>query len=206
MRKPVIVVTGGIATGKTTVARALAADGGSVVDCDRIGHEALATKAVTRAVTAAFGKSILTPSGRISRIKLGRIVFADQSELDLLNRTIRPFLKRMISAEVMRCRKSDEYIVLDAVLYFQYKFRFKVDLVVRTGASKETRLERLAKRDGLERGEAQDRIARQESLAAGWRKADISIRTDGPVERVIEKADRIRKRFLYSYLGSGKER
>ncbi len=206
MRKPVIVVTGGIATGKTTVSRAIAADGGFVVDCDRIGHEALDTKAVTRAVTAAFGKCILTPSGRISRIKLGRIVFADQSELDLLNRTIRPFLKRMISAEVIGRRKSTEYIVLDAVLYFQYKFRFKVDLVVRTVASKETRLERLAKRDGLERGEAQGRIARQESLAAGWRKADISIRTDGPVERVIEKADRIRKRFLYSYLGSGKER
>ena len=101
MRKPVIVVTGGIATGKTTVARALAADRGSVIDCDRIGHEVLDTKDVTRAVARAFGKGILTPSGRISRVKLGRIVFADQSKLDLLNRTIRPFLKRMISAEVM---------------------------------------------------------------------------------------------------------
>ena len=206
MRKPVIVVTGGIATGKTTVARALAADGGSVIDCDRIGHEVLDTKDVTRAVARAFGKGILTPSGRISRIRLGRIVFADQSKLDLLNRTIRPFLKRMISAEVIRSRQSAKYIVLDAVLYFQYKFRFKVDLVVRTVASKKTRLERLAKRDGMEREEALDRIARQEALAADWRKADISIRTDGPIERVVERTDRIRERFLCSYLDSGKER
>lgn len=206
MRKPVIVVTGGIATGKTTVARALAARGGYVIDCDRIGHKALDTIVVTKAVIRAFGKDILTPSGRISRIKLGRIVFADQSKLDLLNGSIRPFLKRMISSEVMRRRKSAEYIVLDAVLYFQYKFRFKVDLVVRTVASKEMRLERLAKRDGLMREEALDRIARQESLAGEWRKADISIRTDGSIERLIEKTNRIRERFLRSYLGSGKER
>jgi dephospho-CoA kinase len=206
MRKPVIVVTGGIATGKTTVARALAAREGSVIDCDRIGHKALDTKAVKRALTRAFGRGILKPSGRISRIKLGRIVFADQSKLDLLNRSIRTILRRMISAEVMRRRKSAEYIVLDAVLYFQYKFRFKVDLVVRTVASKESRLERLAERDGMERKEALDRIARQESLAAEWRKADISIRTDGPVERVIERTNRIRERFLKAYLGSGKER
>ena len=205
MRKPVMVVTGGIATGKTTVARALAARGGRVIDCDRIGHEALDSKDAKREVVRAFGEGILTPSGRISRKKLGRIVFEDESNLDLLNRTIRPFLRRMISAEVMHRRKSADYIVLDAVLYFQYKFRFKADLVVRTIASKRVRLERLLKRDGMKRDEALDRIARQESLADEWRKADISIRTDRPVERVIENACRIRERFLRSYFGSGKE-
>ncbi len=206
MRKPVIVVTGGIATGKTTVARALAAAGGSVIDCDRIGHDALDAKEVKRSLTRAFGKDILTRSGRISRARLGAVVFADQTKLDLLNRSIKPFLKRMISAEVMRRRKKAEYIVLDAVLYFQYKFRFKVDLVVRTVASKKARLERLDERDGMKAEKALDRISRQEPLEAGWRKADISIRTDVPVERVIEKANRIRERFLRSYFGSGKER
>ena len=205
MRKPIIVVTGGIATGKTTVAMALAGEGGSVIDCDRIGHDVLDTREARRAVVDAFGKDILTPSGRISRKRLGRIVFADQPRLDLLNRTIKPFLKKRISAEVEFRRRVADYIVLDAVLYFQYKFRFKVDLVVRTIASKKTRIERLAKRDGLPELAALARLERQEALQAQWRRADISIRTDGPIDRVIARADRIRDRFMRSYFGSGKE-
>lgn len=206
MRKPLIVVTGGIATGKTTVARVLAEAGGTVIDCDRIGHEALDRNEVRGRLVRLFGKRILTPSGRVSRTKLGRLVFEDQSKLDDLNRAIRPVLKRMISAEVMRRRTSAEYIVLDAVLYFQYKFRFKADLVVRTVASTATRLERLETRDGIDTREALERVARQEPCAAGWRRADISIRTDGPIERVIDRANRIRDRFLRSHLRCGEER
>jgi dephospho-CoA kinase len=206
MRKPIIAVTGGIATGKTTIAITLAKEGGSVIDCDRIGHDVLDTKEARRAVVHAFGKGILTPSGRISRKRLGRIVFADQSELDLLNRTIRPFLKKRISAEVKLRRKIANYIVLDAVLFFQYKFRFKVDLVVRTIASRKTRIERLSKRDGLPELAALARIERHKALEAQWRRADISIRTDGPIDRVIARAERIRNRFIRSYFGSGKEK
>jgi dephospho-CoA kinase len=199
MRKPVIVVTGGIATGKSTVARVIAGRGGTVIDCDAVGHAALESVEVKPRLERAFGKGILTPSGRVSRLKLGRIVFSEQRKLDTLNRLIRPTLRKMIGGEISRLRRGADYIVLDAVLYFQYTFRFKVDLVVQTLASKGTRLKRLMARDGMGKSEAYRRIERQEPLTDDWRKADITIRTDGSIDRVIEEAARIRDRFLDAY-------
>jgi dephospho-CoA kinase len=199
MRKPVIVVTGGIATGKTTVARLIAGRGGAMIDCDAIGHDALETDEAKSRIQRAFGRGILTASGRVSRSKLGRIVFSDARKLEMLNRLIRPTLKRMIRDEVARRKKTHDYIVLDAVLYFQYKFRFKADLVVRTIASEKTRLERLMTRDGMERRAARKRIERQKSLVGGWRLADVTVATDGSMERLVEEVERIRDRFLAAH-------
>jgi dephospho-CoA kinase len=198
MRTPIIVVTGGIATGKTTVARMLAGRGGRLVDCDAIGHAALERKGVRKGIERAFGKAVLTPSGRISRSKLGRAVFSDGRKLEELNGIIRPELKRMIRDEVRTLGRTAEYIVLDAVLYFQYKFRFKVDLVVRTAASRDARVRRLLSRDGMTRREALERIERQKHLETDWDGADMTVRTDVPMSRLRERVSRIRDRFLRS--------
>jgi dephospho-CoA kinase len=198
MRSPVIAVTGGIATGKTTVAGIIADRGGAVVDCDAIGHEALETDEVRRGIGRVFGTDVMTPSGRVSRAKLARIVFSDGCRLEELNAVIRPVLKGMIRDEVFAARRTERYIVLDAVLYFQYKFRFKVDLVVRTAASEGTRSKRLMARDGMTRKKALERIERQEPLEDGWRMADVTVRTDIPMPRLRERVSRIRDRFLAS--------
>jgi len=198
MRTPIIVVTGGIATGKTTVARMIAGPGGPVIDCDDIGHAALETDEVKRGIERIFGTRVLTPAGRVSRVKLGRAVFSDGRMLAKLNGVIRPVLKGMIRDEVFALRRTARYIVLDAVLFFQYKFKFKVDLVIRTVASKDMRTKRLMTRDGMTRKEALERIERQEHLEKGWRRADMEVRTDMPMTRVAERVSRIRDRFLDS--------
>lgn len=198
MRTPVIVVTGGIATGKTTVARIVAERGGAVIDCDEIGHAALESDEVKAEVVDRFGSGVLTRAGRVSRTRLGRIVFSNGSGLEDLNGIIRPVLARMIGEEVAVRRRSASYIVLDAVLYFQYTFRFKVDLVIRTAASRETRVERLEKRDGMTRREALERINGQEYLEKGWRMADVTVRTDIPMSSLRERVSRVRDRLLAS--------
>ncbi len=198
MREPIIVVTGGIATGKSTVAGILAGRGGALIDCDAIGHEALESDEVKRGVLRRFGRRVMTPSGRVSRVKLGRVVFSDGLELERLNGVIRPVLKRMILEEVAGRRKEARYIVLDAVLFFQYTFRFKVDLVIRTDAPREIRVGRLVKRDGMTRREALERVERQEYLERDWRRADLTVRTDIPMPRLKARVSRIRDRFLES--------
>lgn len=198
MRKPIIVVTGGIATGKTTVARIIAGRGGHVIDCDAIGHEALEREEVKRSIERIFGDRVLTPAGRVSRVKLGRAVFSDGRMLDKLDGIIRPVLKEMIRDEVFTLRRTARYIVLDAVLFFQYKFRFKVDLVIRTLASREMRTKRLMARDGMTRKEALERIERQGRHEKGWSLADMSVRTDKPITRLNERVSRIRDRLLAS--------
>jgi len=198
MRTPIIVVTGGIATGKTTVAVMCAERGGTLIDCDAMGHAALDSDEVRRGIVDRFGPAVLTRAGRVSRAKLGRAVFSDGRMLETLNAVIRPVLERMIQGEVSARRKDSEYIVLDAVLFFQYTFRFKADLVIRTVAPRETRIARLEKRDGMTRLEALKRIERQRYLEEGWRTADVAVRTDVPMPILRKRVSRIRDRFLDS--------
>lgn len=196
MRVPVIGVTGPIASGKTTVARLMAGDCGALIDCDGLGARALEAADVRKKLVAAFGARILDPRGKVSRPRLARLVFASDRDIDRLNRIVRPRLKRIITDEVLRRRAKAPYIVLDAVLLFQYKFRFKVDFTVATRASGASRLARIMRRDGISRVEALARIERQRGLEGGWAKADVVIATDGPLARVRSEVGRIRERFL----------
>lgn len=196
MRAPVIAVTGGIGSGKTTVARAIAGSRGSLVDCDSLGHRALEDPDVRRKLVRLFGRGILTPGGRVSRRRLAKTVFSDEPSLRRLNAAIRPRLRSIISREV-RCQAARaEYIVLDAVLFFQYRFTFKVDRVVATVAPLETRLRRIMRRDGFSREEALGRIRRQAELERGWKRAEARIDTDRPLPAVKRDARRIRDELL----------
>jgi len=201
MRAPVIVVTGGIASGKTTVAKAIAGGTGTLVDCDRIGHSVLQSESVKKKVIDAFGNEIHASDGKIDRKKLARIVFSSPYELERLNNLIRPELKRTITHNVLSLRKKSKYIVLDAVLFFNYKFRFKVDLVVATYAPVETRIKRLIRRDGITEGEARRRVELQRNLENDWRRADYIIDTDREKSLVIDEAVSLRKKFLKEYFG-----
>ncbi|MCX5753724.1 MAG: dephospho-CoA kinase [Candidatus Krumholzibacteria bacterium] len=196
MRVPVIGVTGPIASGKTTVAKTIAAAGGVLIDCDALGKRALEAPEVRKGIVAAFGAGVLGSGGAVSRRRLARIVFASDRDLERLNRIVRTSLKRIITDEVLKRRVRAPYIVLDAVLLFQYKFRFKVDYAVVTRASRRMRLARIMRRDGVSRSEAAARIERQRKLESGWAMADASIATDGPLARVRSEAGRIRDRFL----------
>ena len=196
MRVPVIGVTGPIASGKTTVAKIMAAAGGALVDCDALGARALEAPEVRNSIVAAFGAGVLDARGAVSRRKLARVVFASDRNLERLNRIVRAPLKRIITREVLKRRARAPYIVLDAVLLFQYKFRFKVDYVVATRAFRAKRIARIMRRDGVSRGEALARIERQRKLESGWAKADVSIATDRKLANVRAEAGRIRDRFL----------
>ena len=84
MRVPVIGVTGPIASGKTTVARIIAAAGGALVDCDALGARALEAPEVRASIVDAFGAGVLGAGGSVSRAKLARIVFASDRDLERL--------------------------------------------------------------------------------------------------------------------------
>lgn len=196
MIPPLIVVTGPIASGKSTVSRVMAARGGVLLDADRLARGAFAEPRCRDRIVEAFGGEVTTRTGRISRTRLGRLVFSDDESLARLNRIVEPFVTRIIESAVARLAGGDRYIVLDAVLFFQYTFSFEPDLSVATTAPVETRVRRLIRRDGLSREEALRRIERQRSLEAGWRRADVTIDTGGARARTIAEAERLRDRFL----------
>jgi dephospho-CoA kinase len=199
MASPVIAVTGAVASGKTTVATVVAARGGALVDCDALAHRALALDVVKRRLTASFGRSILTRAGNVSRARLRAIVFSSEERMATLNAIVRPHVTRTIDTEVRNLRGAFPYIVLDAVLFFHYTFKFKVDLIIVTEAAERVRLGRLMRRNGLPRDEALERIQCQRYLERDWMRADCTIRTDIARRAVVRIAESIRDGFLATH-------
>lgn len=206
MKAPLIAVTGPIASGKTTVAGVMARGGGCIVDADLLAHEVYHERGLKKRLREHFGESIFTRGGKISRKKLGRLVFSDESALEKLDSIVRSGVKKIITERVRALRKTERYIVLDAVLFFKYKFTFKTDLTVRTEASREIRVRRLMRRDGFSREEAELRIESQRKLARDWEKADIVINTDGGLHCLEKEASRIRDEFIAAHCAPGGKR
>lgn len=196
MRAPLVVVTGGIAAGKSTVARVLAERGGAYVDADALAHRALDEPDCRRGLRRALGAGVFGKHGRLSRPRLAEAVFSDQEKLEALNRIVRPYVKRFVGERIAALRPAADYIVLDAVLFFQYRFRFKADLVVLVRAPEQVRVRRLMRRDGLTRRQALERIERQRDLHEHWERADVVIETDAPPAHVRREAARVRDEFL----------
>ena len=199
MKIPLIVVTGPIASGKSTVAKVMAESGGVYVDADMLAHEALDDPGFLAKLGEEFGPGVLGDNGKVSRLRLARTVFPDQKKLDRLNAIIRPYVKKLAREKLKELEKTSRYIVLDAVLFLQYKFRFKADLVVLTDAPEEVRIRRMMRRNGFDRKEAELRIERQKELFEDWEKAGVRLDTDIPLAEVRKEAARIRERFLEEY-------
>jgi len=198
MNIPVIVVTGPIASGKSTVAGVIAADGGSLLDADKIANVVLEEKEVKERVLREFGSSVIDGSGTVSRGKLGNIVFSDPEKLKSLNNIIYPYVKKKIDEEILNIIGKVRYIVLDAVLFFKYKFNFKEDFVVVTKAAENVRIERLIKRDSIKEDEAEKRVEAQRPLYSDWEKGDVVINTFCSMEELKAVAEKIRNDFLDS--------
>ncbi|MBN2071350.1 MAG: dephospho-CoA kinase [Candidatus Krumholzibacteriota bacterium] len=196
MRAPLIVVTGGIGSGKSTVAAILAGKDGKIIDADALAHGVYDDPALKEKLMERFGPGVFTRSGTVSRAKLGRIVFSDLRMMALLDRTVRPFVKELVSKTVRESRSRNKYIVLDAVLYFQYKFRFRADLVVTTRASERTRVKRIVERDKCDASEARRRIETQKGMEDEWNRAGVTIDTDCSRKALLRKTVDIREKFI----------
>jgi dephospho-CoA kinase len=199
MKAPLIVVTGPIASGKSTVAKVMAEGGGVYVDADMLAHAALEDPGFVEKLGDEFGPEVMGDDGKVSRLRLAGTVFSDQKKLDRLNVLIRPYVKKLAREKLNELAKTSKYIVLDAVLFLQYRFRLKADLVVLTGAPEEVRIRRMMRRNGFDRKEAEQRIERQKDLIVDWEKAGVRLDTDIPLATLRKEAVRIKDEFLEEY-------
>ena len=176
----VIGLTGGIGSGKSTVAGLLAELGVVVIDADRVGHEFLspATEA-WRQVVAAFGRQILKPDSEIDRKQLGKIVFKSPSALSKLNGIMHPPIHDAIKVQLGRYRRQGvAVVVVEAPLLVEAGWTSMVDEVWVTVASEATVLRRLEQGVGLSRAESMARIRSQLSSQERGKYADVVINTD----------------------------
>ncbi|MBN1164855.1 MAG: dephospho-CoA kinase [Candidatus Krumholzibacteriota bacterium] len=196
MKAPILVVTGPIASGKSTVAAVMAGKGGCLMEADRLAHQAYQDRGLVDRLARALDCDIFSPGGEVSRKKIGDAVFSDPEKLEMLNRLIRPRVTKIIDGRISAVRRTERYVVLDAVLFFQYRFRFKPALCVLTRAEESIRVERLMKRDGLGREAARARVESQRPLYRDWERADVVIDTGTGREEVKQQAALLRDDFL----------
>jgi len=178
-------LTGGIASGKSLVARVLKDLGAHVIDADRIVHELLEPEQQAwREIIDFFGKDILRPDKTIDRRKLGDIVFSDEKKREWLNCCLHPKVFTVYTTQVRNVcsRQPDTIIVLDAALLVETGYHRKMDRVIVVYAEPEQQVERLTLRDKFTREQALARIRSQMPLGEKRGHADFVIDNTGSKE------------------------
>jgi dephospho-CoA kinase len=182
----IVGLTGGIASGKSTVARYLAAAGARVIDADRIAREAVAPgRPAWQAVVAQFGKSILRADQSLDRTKLGAMVFQDVQARERLNRLVHPhvFAGMQEAIKILAARQSEGCVVLDVPLLIETGMHAQLNVVLLVYLPEAVQLQRLMRRDGLDEVQALARIRAQMPLEAKRRHATHIIDNSGSRER-----------------------
>ncbi len=171
-------LTGGIGSGKSTVARLLAENGAVVIDADELAREAVAPGTPgLRAVESRFGPGVLRADGTLDRPALGRIVFADEAARRDLNAIVHPEVRRL-AAERERLAPRDALVVHVIPLLVETGQQGGFDAVVVVDAPEDVQLSRVMARDGVDADAARSRLraqcSRAERLAAATHVVDNS--------------------------------
>ncbi len=190
-RSLVIGVTGNIATGKSTVLDYLRSKGATIIDADKLAHQAMEPGGPAyQEVVAAFGKGILDPDGAINRKALGRIVFSDPEALRRLERILHPRVFEMVKEAI--AQTSSPVVVLEAIKLLEAGLSSTLcDEIWVVTASRETQLRRLKETRGMDEEQARRIMAAQSPQAAKVNQADRVIRNDGSLEELYAQLDAI---------------
>ena len=174
----IVGLTGGIASGKSLVAKVLKDLGAHVIDADKIVHELLEPgQPAWEEVLACFGGAIRLPDGAIDRRKLGEIVFSDPEKRAWLNRCLHPKVFEVFTTHVKHlcARQPDAIVVFDAALLIETNYHKKMDKVIVVYAEEEHQLKRLMERDRFTHDQAAARIQSQMPLGEKRLHADYVI-------------------------------
>ena len=190
----IVGLTGGIASGKSLVAKVFRDLGAHIIDADKIVHELLEPgQQAWEEVVKYFGPEIVFPDKTIDRRKLGEIVFNDAEKRAWLNQCLHPKLFAVYTARVKHlCARSlHAIIVLDAALLIETGYHKKMDRIVVVYADQEQQMERLTSRDRFSREQALVRIRSQMPLSEKCRQADYVIENTGTREETEQQAREI---------------
>jgi len=186
-----IGLTGNIASGKSEVAKMLADRGATIIDADELAREAVEPETqALKDIIKRWGKDVLNQDGGLDRAALRQIVFADQNELDALNRIVHPGVTRLRDREIARARERGDPIVVCVIpLLFERNIVEEFDAIILVDAPRPLRLERLVATRGLEETEAMNMIASQMPAELKRARADFVIENDGSLDKLERDVD-----------------
>lgn len=179
----VIGLTGGIASGKSTVSNMLKEMNITVIDADVEARLAVEKgEPAYQKILAEFGHDILLPSGEIDRQQLGSIIFHNAEKRQLLNSIVHPEVRKRMSNQVEAARvHGEQVIVLDIPLLFESKLTYMVEKTILVYVDRDIQLKRLIERNNLSLDDAEARVKSQMPLLDKVALADAVINNNGTI-------------------------
>ena len=193
-----VALSGGIASGKSTIARRLSELGAVHIDADALAREAVAPGSQgLRAIRARFGDGVIAADGSLDRPALGQLVFSDADRLAALNGIVHPEVRRLAQERLDEIERADPraVVIYDVPLLVEAGVDLPWDLVVIAEAPAEVRRQRMVELRGMSPEEAERRIANQASDDERRAVADVVVDTGGSLERTLEQADALWERL-----------
>ena len=195
---PLIALTGGIASGKSTIARRLSEHGAVIVDADQIVRDVQAPGSpVLERIADTFGAGVIAPDGTLDRAALGAVVFGDAALLEQLNAIVHPAVREESQRRFDEASADDPaaVVVYDVPLLVEARVDDPWDLIVVAHAPAVVRKQRLVELRGMDESAAQDRIDAQVSDERRLAIADVVIDTSGTMESTLEQTDALWERI-----------
>jgi dephospho-CoA kinase len=197
--KKTAALTGGIASGKSTVSRMFQELGAYIIDADHVARQVVEPEQQAwQAIVTHFGQEILLDDGHIDRKKLGAIVFNQPEERRILERIIHPRVIEEINHQEQRIRKTDpeRVVLVDVPLLIEASMHTDYATVIVVSVSEEIQLKRLMDRDHISENVARQRIAAQIPLSEKITYATHIINTDDTIERTQQQVQAIYQQML----------
>jgi dephospho-CoA kinase len=194
-----IGITGGIASGKTEVAKVFQKQGAKILSGDEIGKDVVENNPqLLKKLVKTFGNEILDSKKRLNRKKLGKIAFSSSSLTKKLNQIVHPFLLKDLKEKIESLKKRGykNPVVIDAALIVEWELQKKLDYLVFVDCSKRKRIQRLIEQKGYTRKEAEARIKAQLPESKKRKVADIVIQNEGELKALREKAKALGRKIL----------
>ena len=184
-----IGVTGGIASGKSTVSQMLSEKGAAVIDADSIGHELFRPGSdAWQEVVAAFGRGILGDDNEIERASLADLVFSDSVALDRLNRIMHPRIRRVVEGKIEDFRAQGlRVVVVEAALLIEAGWIDLVDQVWVVAAPEAVAVQRLCSQKGFTEAQAVARIRSQITPDERAEQAHVVLENDSNLDALAER-------------------
>ena len=194
----IIGLTGGIVSGKTTVAKMFKDLGAKIIDADKLGHSVIRPhKTAWIKIIKLFGEEVLKEDLNIDRKKLGKIVFNDQRLLRKLNEITHPEIIKVIKREIDLVKNStykDEkkrILIIDAALIYETKIDRLMDKIIVVYIDEDEQIKRLIKRDNFSYDEALQRIKSQIPIKQKVEMADYVIDNNNSLDKTREQVKKI---------------
>ena len=189
----IIGLTGGIASGKSTVSRLLKELGYVIVDADVAARAVVEPgRPALSQIVEAFGESVLLPDGSLDRRHLGDLIFNNEDKRKKLNSIVHPAVRQFMMAERdAAIEAGKQTIIMDIPLLYESGLTWMADKVIVVYTDETTQLDRLMARNNLSEPAAKARIASQLPLAEKAEKADAVINNNGTIEQTEEQLLRI---------------